>query len=171
MDVHSPKQRSYNMSRIKGKNTKPELMVRKLLWEKGYRYRLQYKNLPGKPDIVFPGKKKAIFINGCFWHRHNCHYFKWPKSNSEFWFNKIEGNVIRDKESHTALFSLGWKFLIIWECVLREISKNEVAEKFLPILILIDEFLSSENQICMEIDLNGIHELQFQDGELIEKIC
>lgn len=160
MDVHSPKKRSYNMSQIKGKNTKPEMMVRKILWEKGYRYRLQYKNLPGKPDIVFPGKKKAIFVNGCFWHRHNCHYFKWPKSNSEFWFNKIESNVIRDNERQASLLALGWIYLIIWECAIREASKIVMRDKNSPILALIEKFLSAENCKCMEIDLNGIHDIQ-----------
>ncbi len=160
MDVHSPKQRSYNMSQIKGKNTKPEMMVRKILWKKGYRYRLQYKNLPGKPDIVFPGKKKAIFVNGCFWHRHNCHYFKWPKSNTEFWFNKIESNVIRDNEEQASLLALGWIYLIIWECAIREASKIVMRDKNYPIMALIEKFLSSENCKCMEIDLSGIHNIQ-----------
>jgi len=160
MDVHSPKQRSYNMSQIKGKNTKPEIMVRKWLWKKGYRYRLQNKYLPGKPDIVFPGRKKVMFINGCFWHRHNCHYFKWPKSNSEFWFNKIESNVNRDKERQASLIALGWSYLIIWECALREASKIEMRDNMSPIMTFIDKFLSSENSKCMEIDLEGIHELK-----------
>jgi DNA mismatch endonuclease (patch repair protein) len=160
MDVHSPKQRSYNMSQIKGKNTKPELMVRKILWEKGYRYRLQYKNLPGKPDIVFPGRKKVIFINGCFWHKHDCNYFKWPKSNSDFWLNKIESNVTRDNERQASLLALGWIYLIIWECAIREASKIVMRDKNSPIVTLIEKFLSSENCKCMEIDLNGIHDIQ-----------
>ena len=148
------------MSQIKGKNTKPEIMVRKWLWKKGYRYRLQNKYLPGKPDIVFPGRKKVMFINGCFWHRHNCHYFKWPKSNSEFWFNKIESNVNRDKERQASLIALGWSYLIIWECALREASKIEMRDNMSPIMTFIDKFLSSENSKCMEIDLEGIHELK-----------
>jgi len=104
------------MSRIKGKNTKPESIVRKWLWHYGYRYRLHRKDLPGKPDIVFPGKKKAIFIHGCFWHRHNCRYFKWPLTNAEFWKEKIEGNVDRDGRNYRELMDKGWSFIIIWEC-------------------------------------------------------
>ncbi len=120
MDVHSRKQRSYNMSQIKGKDTKPEMIVRKWLWNNGYRYRLHRKDLPGKPDIVFPGRKKAIFVNGCFWHKHDCKYFKWPKSNKEFWHQKIEGNVKRDAENYSKLVSAGWEYLIIWECELKK---------------------------------------------------
>ncbi|WP_319506045.1 very short patch repair endonuclease [uncultured Methanolobus sp.] len=119
VDVHSRKQRSYNMSQIKGKDTKPEMIVRKWLWNNRYRYRLHQKNLPGKPDIVFPGKKKAIFVNGCFWHKHDCKYFKWPKSNTEFWNQKIEGNVKKDAENYSKLVSQGWKYLVIWECELK----------------------------------------------------
>lgn len=120
MDVHSRKQRSYNMSQIKGKDTKPEIIVRKWLWNNGYRYRLHRKDLPGKPDIVFPGRKKAIFVNGCFWHKHDCKYFKWPKSNKEFWHQKIEGNAKRDADNYSKLVSAGWKYLIIWECELKK---------------------------------------------------
>jgi len=116
MDVHSPAQRSYNMSRIKGKDTKPEEVVRQLLWSHGYRYRLHRKDLPGKPDIVFPGRKKAIFIHGCFWHRHDCRYFKWPKTNTEFWQKKIGDNVLRDSRNYDLLAVSGWKCLVIWEC-------------------------------------------------------
>jgi DNA mismatch endonuclease (patch repair protein) len=158
------------MSQIKGKNTKPEIMVRKWLWKNGYRYRLENKYLPGKPDIVFPGRKKVIFVNGCFWHRHNCHYFKFPKSNSEFWFNKIESNVNRDKERHATLFSLGWIYLIIWECALRGVSNIEYKDKLSPNLILIDKFLASENYKCMEIDSQGIHEIKTQDVNQYENI-
>ena len=119
MDVHSPKQRSYNMSRIKGKNTKPELLVRKWLWSEGYRYRLHRKDLPGKPDIVFPGRKKAIFVHGCFWHKHDCKYFKWPRSNEEFWKEKINGNVSRDKKNYKSLQECGWDYFVLWECELK----------------------------------------------------
>ncbi len=116
MDVHSPKQRSYNMSRIKGRDTKPEILVRKWLWSNGYRYRLHYKKLPAKPDVVFPGRKKVIFIHGCFWHKHDCHFFKWPATNVEFWKDKINTTVERDLSSQEALTKSGWKILVIWEC-------------------------------------------------------
>ena len=119
MDVHSPEQRSYNMSRIKGKNTKPELLVRKWLWSRGYRYRLHRKDLPGKPDIVFPKQKKAVFVHGCFWHKHDCRYFKWPRTNREFWKKKINENVRRDQKNYQDLIADGWNYFIVWECELK----------------------------------------------------
>ncbi len=119
MDVHSPEIRSYNMSRIKGKNSKPELLVRKWLWSQGYRYRLHRKNLPGTPDIVFPRQKKAVFVHGCFWHKHNCRYFRWPRTNSKFWKKKIEGNVRRDQKNYQNLIADGWSYFIVWECELK----------------------------------------------------
>lgn len=124
MDVHTPQQRSYNMSRIKGKNTKPEILIRKWLWGNGYRYRLHHYKLPGKPDIVFPGRRKAIFVHGCFWHKHSCRYFKWPETNSEFWKTKIKSNVKRDNDNYFALTKSGWEYLIIWECELKD--NNEI---------------------------------------------
>ena len=122
MDVHSPEQRSYNMSRIKGKNTKPELLVRKWLWWRGYRYRLHRKDLPGKPDIVFPRQRKAVFVHGCFWHKHDCRYFKWPKTNREFWKKKINENVRRDHKNYQDLIADGWNYFIVWECELKNES-------------------------------------------------
>lgn len=109
------------MSHVKGKNTKPEIMVRKFLFEHGYRYRLHRKDLPGKPDIVLPKYKTAIFINGCFWHGHkDCKYFTLPETNSEFWKSKIDSNIKRDKESHEELSKLGWKVIDIWQCNLKK---------------------------------------------------
>ena len=122
MDSHTPEQRHYNMSKVKGKNTKPELAVRKWLWANGYRYRLHKKDLPGKPDIVFSGRKKVIFIHGCFWHKHDCGHFSWPKTNTEFWKKKIMKNVSRDIRNKELLKSLGWDVLTVWECSLK---KNE----------------------------------------------
>ena len=122
MDVHSPEQRSYNMSRIKGKNTKPELLVRKWLWSRGYRYRLHWKDLPGKPDIVFPWQRKVIFVNGCFWHKHDCKYFKWPRTNREFWKKKINENVRRDQKNYQDLIADDWNYFIVWECELKNES-------------------------------------------------
>ena len=119
MDVHSPEQRSYNMSRIKGKNTKPELLIRKWLWSQGYRYRLHRKDLPGKPDIVFSGRKRVVFVHGCFWHKHDCKYFKWPQTNSEFWKKKINENVRRDQKNYRTLTVYGWSYFIVWECQVR----------------------------------------------------
>jgi len=163
MDVHSPKQRSFNMSKIKAKNTKPELLVRKWLWANGYRYRLHYKKLPGKPDIVFLGRKKVIFVHGCFWHKHNCQYFKWPKSNAEFWRQKIEGNVHRDQKNFASLITSDWVYLIIWECTFKNVKQSHWTEKLQQIGNLIKKFLTAENNQCMEIDANGIHELEASD--------
>ncbi len=129
MDVHSPDQRSFNMSRIKGKNTKPEMIVRKWLWRNGLKYRLHRNDLPGKPDIVFAGRKKVIFVNGCFWHKHNCKYFKWPKSNTEFWRQKIEGNVRRDGDNFAALTAKGWGYMVIWECEIKEKNLEPLWER------------------------------------------
>lgn len=129
MDVHSPDQRSFNMSRIKGKNTKPEMIVRQWLWQNGYRYRLHRKDLPGKPDIVFSGRKKVIFINGCFWHKHNCKYFKWPKSNTKFWRQKIEANVRRDVDNYISLNTTGWNYMVVWECEIKEKNLKPLWER------------------------------------------
>lgn len=129
MDVHSPDQRSFNMSRIKGKNTKPEMIVRQWLWRNGLGYRLHRNDLPGKPDIVFAGRKKVIFVNGCFWHKHNCKYFKWPKSNTEFWRQKIEGNVRRDADNFAALTAGGWGYMVIWECDIKEKNLEPLWER------------------------------------------
>lgn len=141
MDVHDKKTRSYNMSRIKGKNTKPEELVRKYLFSQGLRYRKNDKRLPGSPDIVLPKYKTVIFVNGCFWHGHEgCKYFVWPKSNEEFWKNKIETNIARDKQKTKALEELGWNVIIVWECELKKATINETLKK------LIDELSeSSEN--------------------------
>lgn len=123
MDVHEPEIRSYNMSRIKGKNTKPEMLVRKFLYANGFRYRLNVKSLPGSPDIVLSKYKTAIFINGCFWHRHKgCHYFVLPKTRTEWWLQKIKATQLRDKESEIKLQVLVWQVITIWGCELKMIE-------------------------------------------------
>ena len=125
-DVHTPEQRSYNMSRIRGKDTKPEELVRKYLFSKGFRYRKNDSRLPGKPDIVLPKYKMAIFVNGCFWHGHEgCRYFVWPKNNAEFWKVKISGNIDRDKKNYGQLEELGWKVIIVWECEFKKSLRDE----------------------------------------------
>lgn len=133
MDVHSPAQRRYNMSRIRGKNTKPELLLRKWLSENSYRYKLHRKGLPGKPDIAFPGLRKVIFVHGCFWHRHRCKYFVWPKTNANFWKKKINDNAKRDIKNYCALIRIGWKYLVLWECKIRfsEFALWKKVNKFL----------------------------------------
>jgi DNA mismatch endonuclease (patch repair protein) len=139
MDTHSKKVRSYNMSRIRSKNTKPEELVRKLLFAEGFRYRKNDKRLPGHPDIVLPKYRTVVFVNGCFWHKHmNCRYFVWPKSNIEYWKFKINGNVKRDKQNYASLRKLGWNIIIIWECKLSK-GKQEYS-----ILSLIDRIKRNE---------------------------
>ena len=121
MDVHDKETRSYNMSCIKGKNTKPEEIVRKYLFSKGLRYRKNDKKLPGTPDIVLPKYKTVIFVNGCFWHGHEgCRYFVVPKTNTEFWVNKIGTNKQRDNREINELQTLGWKVIVVWECQLKK---------------------------------------------------
>ena len=120
-DNHTKEIRSYNMSRIRSKNTKPEEMVRKHLFSQGFRYRKNDTRLPGKPDIVLPKYKTVIFVNGCFWHKHeNCKYFVWPKTNEDFWRAKINANVSRDQENMKLLSELGWNVIVIWECELKK---------------------------------------------------
>ena len=131
--MHTPEQRSYNMSRIHSKNTKPEELVRKFLFSQGFRYRKNDAKLPGKPDIVLPKYKAVIFVNGCFWHGHEgCRYFVWPKINAEFWKEKITGNIQRDKHNHQLLANQGWRVIEIWECQL----KRSVADNTLQNLVL-----------------------------------
>lgn len=120
VDTLSPERRSWLMSRVAAKNTKPELIVRRALTALGYRYRLHRTDLPGKPDIVFPSMRKAIFVHGCFWHRHaNCSGASTPKSNVVFWRTKFESNVERDKRNVRALRRNGWSVLIVWQCQTR----------------------------------------------------
>lgn len=120
-DVHSKEIRSYNMSRIKGKDTKPELLVRKFLHKNGFRYRIHVKDLPGKPDIVLPKYKTVIFVHGCFWHGHEgCKYYVIPKTRTEWWLSKINGNISKDQISKFKLIEQGWKVIDVWECELRK---------------------------------------------------
>ena len=122
-DVHDLSTLSFNMSRIKGKNTRPEMLVRKFLFANGFRYRLHVKNLPGHPDIVLPKYKTVIFVNGCFWHGHKgCRYFVLPKTRMEWWLQKIKGTWVRDKDAEIKLQVLGWKVIVIWECELKNIN-------------------------------------------------
>jgi DNA mismatch endonuclease, patch repair protein len=117
VDSLSSERRSWNMSRVKNRNTKPEILVRSLLHRKGYRFRIHSKKLPGKPDIVLPKYKSVIFVNGCFWHRHeNCSDATVPKTRTEFWLNKFEQTVNRDKKNREQLAALGWNVFTIWEC-------------------------------------------------------
>ena len=121
LDPLSPAERSERMGRVRGKDTKPELIVRRLVHGLGYRYRLHVTKLPGQPDLVFTGRRKVIFVHGCFWHRHEgCPLTRLPKSRVEFWRAKLEGNRVRDLDNQSRLSAEGWSFLVIWECEIKD---------------------------------------------------
>jgi len=133
-DVHSKEVRSYNMSRIRAKDTKPEMKLRKYLFNKGFRYRIHDKKLPGKPDIVLPKYKTAIFVNGCFWHGHSgCRYFVVPKTRTDWWLNKINKNSESDSLNSAKLLQAGWNVITVFECELKRDTflntMNSVIEK------------------------------------------
>ncbi|HEX4183051.1 MAG TPA: DNA mismatch endonuclease Vsr [Caulobacteraceae bacterium] len=120
-DVFTPEQRSAVMRRVKGRDTSPELKVRRLLWRLGARYRLHRKDLPGRPDIVLPGRRMAIFVHGCFWHGHDCaRGARVPKANRDYWLGKVARNRVRDDQSRLKLEALNWRVLVVWECALRD---------------------------------------------------
>lgn len=119
-DNHTEEIRSMNMSHIRSTNSKPEEIVRKYLFSKGFRYRKNVKKLPGCPDIVLPKYQTVIFVNGCFWHKHDCPRFVWPSSNQDYWRPKILRNVERDQLSRQELEALGWKVIVVWECELKK---------------------------------------------------
>jgi len=136
MDSLTPERRSWNMFRIRSKNTKPEIRVRSLLHHMGYRFRLHQNNLPGKPDIVLPKYQTIVLVHGCFWHRHpGCRYAYTPKSRIEFWQNKFKENIDRDLKVQKELKDLGWRILVVWECELKDIEV--LANK-------LDKFLSQD---------------------------
>ncbi len=127
-DVVDPRTRSRMMSGIRGKNTKPEIVVRRALFSAGFRFRLHRRDLPGAPDVVLPGRRVAVFIHGCFWHQHMaCRYAKLPSTSPEFWKTKLEGNSVRDRKDAEALLAAGWRVLTVWECATRD-------RKILPLL-------------------------------------
>jgi len=141
-DMHSKETRSFNMSRIRSKNTKPELHVRGFLFANGFRYRLHEKKLPGKPDLVLPKFKTVIFVHGCFWHGHEgCRFASTPKSNVDYWIPKIEGNTIKDNDAIQLLKKVGWKVIIIWECELKKAQADFTLSNLKNILlkVLIDQ--------------------------------
>lgn len=124
-DVVDSATRSRMMAGIQGKNTKPELLVRKYLHGRGLRYRLHAKELPGKPDLVFPKYRVAVFVHGCFWHGHNCHLFKLPATRTEFWKNKISANTKRDIRVRRQLVASGWRVAVVWECALKGRAESD----------------------------------------------
>ena len=135
MDKIPPQKRAKNMRAIRSKGMKPEMIVRSITYRMGFRYRLHRSDLPGKPDLVFPDRRKAIFVHGCFWHQHTaktCKITRIPKSNLEYWIPKLERNNARDKKNRSALRKLGWDVLIVWECQLKNQGKISVRiESFL----------------------------------------
>ena len=143
MDVHSAETRSFNMSRISGKDTQPEMMVRKWLWANGYRYRLHRKDLPGKPDIVLPAYNAVVFVHGCFWHRHGCRMTTTPETRLGFWLAKFKENIERDNRNIEALLKEGWRVMVVWECTLRNKTAN-------PDLVSrqISDFLKSDDHFA-----------------------
>ena len=125
-DVHEPEIRSYNMSQIKGKDTKPEMLVRKFLHAHGFRYHLHDKKLPGKPDIVLPKYNTVVMVHGCFWHGHEgCKYYVVPKTRTQWWLDKINTNKRKDKENESELKTLGWDVLTVFECALKSEKRDE----------------------------------------------
>jgi len=134
-DVHSKQIRSYNMSRIRSTDTKPEMLVRRFLHAQGFRYRLHVKDLPGKPDIVLPKYRTVIFVNGCFWHGHkDCRYAVVPKTRTEWWLDKLRRNVQRDQQVVLELRSMRWKVIIVWECELKPLAIEQLFANLLGII-------------------------------------
>ena len=131
-----------NMSHIRSTNSKPEEIVRKYLFAEGFRYRKNVKKLPGCPDIVLPKYKAVIFVNGCFWHKHDCPRFVWPSSNEQYWVPKITGNVERDLKNHQLLKEQGWKVIIVWEC---ELKKNMFSETIGKLIAELKAMICQEN--------------------------
>ena len=136
-DVHSAEVRSYNMSRIKGRDTRPEMAIRRGLHARGFRFRLQARDLPGRPDLIFPKWETALLVHGCFWHGHDCHLFHLPATRPEFWASKIEKNRVRDSKALADLSTSGWRTLVLWECAIRGRNRRPEAE----VLDLCEAFL------------------------------
>lgn len=134
-DNHTKEDRSRNMSRIRSTNTKPEEKVRKYLFSKGFRYRKNVRSLPGCPDIVLPKYRSVVFVNGCFWHKHDCPRFVWPSSNQEYWIPKITKNAERDEKNQQTLKEMGWQVITVWECELKKANFQETMDKLIEYLI------------------------------------
>lgn len=147
-DTFSPAKRSQVMSRIRAKDTAPEIKIRKGLHALGFRYRLHDRSLPGKPDLVFPRYRSIIFVNGCFWHGHSCHLFRWPASNEGYWKPKISRTIARDKMNLTALSESGWRTLIVWECAFR--GKNRFPMQ--KVIEMASKWLVSD---CEHMEIKG----------------
>lgn len=135
LDVHSPEQRRYNMQKITDKNTKPEEIVRKYLYSKGIRYRKNDKRFPGSPDIYIPKYNVAVFVNGCFWHVHDCGLFVMPKTNQDFWVKKFNDNVSRDERNIEELTELGIRVIVVWECGLKPFERQDTLDSLYKMIV------------------------------------
>lgn len=156
MDTLSAEQRHDNMAAIKGKGTKPEMIVRKFLWSRGFRYRVNNARLPGHPDIVLRKYRTCIFVNGCFWHGHkDCRYYVIPKTNTDFWIRKITRNIERDKQEQLQLARMGWHCITVWECELKREKRNETLESLAYTLNHI--FLKDRSQVYQIPEDNGMY--------------
>ncbi len=150
VDIKSQEARSYNMSRIKGRNTGPEMYIRSLLHRRGFRYYVNYALIEGKPDLFFSRYKAAVFVHGCYWHRHkNCRYAYTPKTNTAFWVNKLEGNRCHDEEVVSSLMGQGIRVLIIWECTVKKMQKDRDLEN--RIFDIIQVFIKDASSQFLEI--------------------
>ena len=168
MDKLTQEQRHRCMSSIKGKNTKPEMVVRKFLFSRGFRYRLNHPRLPGHPDLVLRKYRTVIFVNGCFWHGHeNCKYFRLPKTNIDFWSNKIERNKERDKKEQCQLATMGWHCIIVWECQLKPKVREQTLESLAYTLNHI--FLEDRKLRIQQIHLWQQNLKQFMKGKVKNK--
>lgn len=154
VDVVDPATRSRMMSGIRAKNTRPELFIRKGLHALGFRFRLHRKDIPGKPDIVLPKYRALVVIHGCFWHRHDCRYFKLPATNAEFWHRKIDQNRLRDNHNLKLQLNDGWRCLVVWECAVRASRR---APEQLDVVGLAAQWLIGES-IAGTIDEQGLNE-------------
>lgn len=146
IDVHTPELRSRNMQAVRRKNTGPEILLRKLLFSRGFRYRLHVSSLPGKPDIVLPKYRTVIFMHGCFWHGHDCYLFTLPQTRRDFWTEKISANQQRDRRDIVALQSAGWRVISVWECALRgrlKWDREKLGDHLTKVITKIDTDISS----------------------------
>jgi DNA mismatch endonuclease (patch repair protein) len=163
-DVHDTATRSRNMAAITGRDTKPELIIRKALHARGFRYRLHVKDLPGRPDMVFPRYRAALFVNGCFWHGHDCDLFRWPRTREDFWRNKISANVRRDGANHGRLEEAEWRVGVVWECALKGPARMEGS-------LLTDSVSNWLTSATPKLTLRGNHELYMKRNPSQENAC
>jgi DNA mismatch endonuclease, patch repair protein len=148
MDVLTPEPRQLNMSRIRGKDTKPEMILREGLHQAGLRFRLHARELPGRPDLIFPRYHAAVLIHGCFWHGHDCPMFKLPRTRTEFWAGKIAGNRARDRQNEAALSRQGWRIMTVWECALKGSARLRLCD----VIAACNDFIRGS---CAQVELKG----------------